>query len=526
MYASYYTYLSLIPILSFTCSNLNRKSGKNALEIYPSRHVHSSSLSFHQKTTQLLITNGLGESKNDCHDSNRKIVEIADTNPEKKSKDLILRCAPSASAVTNRKLNVYLLTFPQLYPFDEKQTNKKDAKHMKQLKRWKYYALGDGGVYFDQRPNTLIALNGLILDRIKNELLSNMFDQYYTYHQCDNDEEKICDNDIKLNIECAVISTCRRFEILLTVEIIEERKTKIIGYKSQIKNIVASCIAEQIICQRRKLQLQEILPFLALPLDRPSRIKYKSQEQLSAATLMPSRLRNIYDGLKGNIEAEIEVFSGVHDVASRLINMSSGLLERSLFRPFSSRDAHIMAQIKRSANGSLRQSCSYVREKNNGEETVQQINHGYYNDKNTTKYIKILFDSALQGGKATRSPKVVPILYQLRKESNGADGPPKLSAEAARSAEILAIEPTLNACIEKFKSLEFSDSINTLRSDARRIAKQNGIDLDRDDGKAIRSILHQPTIDLRRGQSINKAELLEQIKLEIELAKNVSYLND
>jgi hypothetical protein len=53
--------------------------------------------------------------------------------------------------------------------------------------------------------------------------------------------------------------------------------------------------------------------------------------------------------------------------------------------------------------------------------------------------------------------------------------------------------------------------ISALHSDAKRIAYGKGIDIDKEDGKLWRKILHEPTIDLRRGISIDVEAILHRI---------------
>ncbi len=404
---------------------------------------------------------------------------------------------------TNRNsVDVYLFTFPSLYPKIQNERNSKKSKKkgdtptlsksMNLLKQWKYHVLGDGGVYFDQRPNTLPVLNSFVLEELMGQLQSEL-EQFYN------------STDIYLDGECAIISTCKRFEILVTIE------SKVEDYGSntakvhhheiispdRIQNIISTILTEQIMNQRRRLKFQRFLPFLSLPLDRPSRVTHSKKQKDKRRK--DKYHQSIRDTLQKDLSHEMIVVDGVHDVALRLLTLASGLLDRPIFRPFSSRDAHIMNQLKRSLYGSKRTF------------TTRRNNDGELN----ARYTKILLDSALQAGKASRSPKVVPILDELRLASNGADGPVDLSAKAASAALVHAIHPILNVCLEKFKASEASDLILSFRNDVKRMTSERGLDLDKDEGKEIRRLLHQPMLELRKGNDIDIDSILNSIEKKI-----------
>lgn len=456
---------------------------------------------------------------------------------------------PTSNDANRRKeVNVYMLTFPNLYPTtttttrtsikNDKTSNYKNKYLTTYLKNWKYYILGDGGVYFDQRPKTLIKLNQLILDEI--------IQSYNNNHEYDKTKTS---NNKNVQVECAVISTCKRFEILITIEsnhkkdkectsavINTTRKRTFRQEKDErefIKSIIVSFITKQILCHRYKLRLQSWIPLLTLlvlPLDRPSRlqsINRRTREVIerSISTRTTStggnsrgRIIHQYDELKQSLDNEINIIHGRYDVTNRLIHLASGLLDRPKFRPFSSRDSHIMSQLKRTLDASQR--CSFtlplgVSRNTNMDEIHLPSKSVVYNN---SKYTKILLDSALQGGKAARSPKVVPILDQLRDESNGADGPIKLSARAAEDAKLLALAPTLHSCLERIKAMEASDLIASLYDDARDIANGRGIDMDKDEGKSIRQMLHKPATDLRLGNVVDVGKILDDIDRNLQLS--------
>ena len=399
---------------------------------------------------------------------------------------------------SQKELNVFIFTFPNLYPTtttinNNTTTNTTTATATtKLLKQWKYYILGDGGVYFDQRPKTLISLNQCLLEYIMKELLYGI----------ENTNNIVIDN-----MECAVISTCKRFEILITYES-RKNMTDMIDIKNEIKSIIASFLMKQIQSKRKRLKVLSYLPFTTIPWDKPSRIKSFVLNQYG----YNYENRRLDDTLKSNIENEIIIINGTSQVAERLILLASGLLDRPIFRPFSSRDAHIMSQIKGTSEASQRYSLPNAIDMKNHTITSMTWN------KNT-KYTKLLFDCALQGGKASRSPKVVPILDELRSKSIGADGPLDLSIKAAESAKILAVQPTLQSCLERLKAMEASEKIKNLHDHVLRVVMKNGInvDVDKEWGRQINKILHKPTVDLRLGRDVDVEQVIMNIEDRISL---------
>jgi hypothetical protein len=388
-----------------------------------------------------------------------------------------------------KNVGAYLVSFPELYQIEN--GNAKISNTSKTMRAWKEYCLGDGGVYFDQRPKALKALNTLLSMEIAT----------YLQRQLDGDDYE---NKNELTVEAAVLSTCARFEILVTVEKysriveanVDDTQPELLLVDS-VQQIVVNIISEQICFQRRRKRymLQTLLPFTIL--DLPSRIRNNIPEPKSskANTFLHEYSKNLFN--------EVLITEGVYNVSKRLCMIAAGLQDRPVFRPFSARDSHVMQQIKRTADGTL----SYTTK-------VSETS-----SKST--YCKLLFDSALQSGKACRSPKALPILDELREASSGADGPEHLSRKAAKSAETLAIIPTVNNCVSKFKSIEASNSILDLREGASMLVKEAGLDFGGDECKGVRKLLHEPTMKLREGQHVDIAQVLRLVDVEVSTLLHV-----
>jgi len=408
----------------------------------------------------------------------------------------------------------YLISFPNLYDTDEKSRTVTEAsndtsKSNKALKDWKEYCLGDGGVYFDQRPNALKALNTLLAKVVTIQIIRHF------------DLEK--DDWHKLTVETAVLSTCARFEILVAVELKDlvlvsknegRNSGDTIAIRDLVNDAILSSIARQIMFQQQRIsyRIQKRLPLNIF--DRPSRIRQD----------LPIHIENgqndLYDSYIQSLKDEL-LFTGTnHAVIERLCLIASGLQDRPIFRPFSARDSHIMQQLKRTSDGAISVihenplSDSVMKPEQQPQEQLQQegMQSLISSTIRNSTYCKVLFDAALQSGKAARSSKVVPILDELREMSKGADGPLDLSAAAAESAKIMAVAPAVISCTSKLRAMMASSAITELRDRATLLAKEANMNLNGNEGKDIRSLLHGPTIQLRQGELVDVEKVLKEVE--------------
>uniref|UniRef100_A0A6S8U7D7 Uncharacterized protein n=1 Tax=Chaetoceros debilis TaxID=122233 RepID=A0A6S8U7D7_9STRA len=397
-----------------------------------------------------------------------------------------LSCIPSTTGEDNalidqellspkKHTDVYLFSFNKLY---ESKKKRDLSQASLSLKRWKNYCLGDGGVYFDERPKSLKALNSQISTRIASDT-SHFFEERNTSL-----------------IETAVLSTCARFEVVVVMSRSKSQEDPGFNPDSDdaIKDSLVGALAEQIIFQecKKSYLLKSLLPFSVF--DKPQRICSNTSERIKSPFALKS-LQTLTDAMKD----EVMVTVNVENVSRRLCLIGAGLQDRPIFRPFSSRDAHVMAQIKRTADGAVQQHSD--------EKSL---------DTATATYCKILFDAALQCGKAARSSKAVPILDELRSASNGADGPPELSKAAALSAVKLAVNPAVAMCTAKLKAMEATNDILRLREGAAGLTRQSGRRLDSVGCAPIRNLLHEPTIRLREGKYVDIEKVLNDVQVEID----------
>lgn len=399
-------------------------------------------------------------------------------------------------------IGVYLLSFPNLYQHNINNNNAKsdsDVGHVshwrKKIKQWKQYCLGDGGVYFDERPETLKALNVLLCKSLTLKLKEDARQRSGTIGS---------DATNVTAIEVAVLSTCARFEVLSVVQYTECEFLNVHMIRDVVRLSILEAILEQILYHQNRLsfRIQQKLPFNLF--DRPSRIcnnaSHLGQCEIETSHILDALSHDVY------------IAEGVKDISERLCLIAAGLLDRPLFRPFSSRDSHVMHQLKQSS------SCAA---------TSLHAHADQITVNSASKYCKTLIDAALQSGKGARSLKVVPILQELREASNGANGPPDLSAIAAESAVQLAVRPAVSMCVSKFKAFQAAESIVGFRQNVAVFVKNatgGKMKLEDDSCANVRKLLHRATIQLREGNHVDIDEFLREVAAEISrltVSKNV-----
>ena len=187
--------------------------------------------------------------------------------------------------------------------------------------------------------------------------------------------------------------------------------------------------------------------------------------------------------------------SSIPDIVSHFSKVAAGMAPRAsrpdrpvTFRPFSSRDAHIMLQLKRTA------------------EVANQY-----------PKVKIILDAALSAGKSARDVKQCPVLKELK----GYDGegkysqpaPPKLAKKVAEEVIKVAIEPAVCRSVERLNALDSSDKIVDLRQRAKKLYDENDVNSD----KIVKKMLHEPCMDIRSGKMVDVEEILAGIKKELKI---------
>lgn len=286
---------------------------------------------------------------------------------------------------------------------------------MRHLERWKRYCLGDGGVYFDRRPETLNALNRSLCREMVRALELSASASNGGGGVNNRDSGVSGDAGVGgdgFDVECVILSTCARLEIILSVDIqsplslssvpsSKPSMTMMISneeIETLVKTTTAQFLSNQVVSYRRgkrlSFLLHKLLPMVSI-FDRPARIVPHRSDN---GDLSPTdrqrqkwRLRNIVhpnhdrtrqltSDFTQQILTALTYESGIEPIARRMCFLATGLLPSHTdpgvsigdttnttatttaatptiatdFRPFSARDSHVVAQMKRSAAGASR----------------------------------------------------------------------------------------------------------------------------------------------------------------------------
>ncbi|KAG7338686.1 hypothetical protein IV203_037290 [Nitzschia inconspicua] len=292
------------------------------------------------------------------------------------------------------------------------------SKPVRDLWKWKDQVLGDGRDFFIPKPKTLIALQTYILDH--------------------------CPTLSSPGSECVILSNCARFEIIVGCQrVTEARLDDSISFGKQLANEILACLLfQQNYYSKRQQKDQGWKAFWTAATsinnaaDRPQDVLTNASPDLCSCNEddTPSIPFPYWDVLEGG-----EV------ILPHLCRVAAGMAQRPrrmdrpvLFRPFSSRDAHILLQLKRTRELSLEMKSS------------DAVRGG-----RQRKRIPLLLEYAQRAGKAARNPNIVPQLESLRTEYKAASSQsisPKDVKESARVADIAyseAIAPLIQEYLQK-----------------------------------------------------------------------------
>lgn len=373
---------------------------------------------------------------------------------------------------------------------------------VRRIWEWKDDILGDGRDFFVPRPKTLMALNSLLKRKLPNVE------------------------------ECVVLSNCARFDILLVVAVDNNTNNisthKVSNDKENKNDISASpdhCEEEtrqsmsQILLQQLeyyKLQKKRGNNMLGLASlldggDQPTRLWLDPPPPNNNAVNNNGAIK--IDQLDAKLLANnLQVLEGPNTIARYLCRVATGLQPQGrrpdrkvVFRPFSSRDAHVMLQLKRTAD---------ITSPNN--------NSPDNNNSGSQPRLKALLDTALQSGKAARDPNIVPAILPLKRFGSDGRGsryslgeaPAELCEAAAQQACEIAIEPMVEKYVDKWAAFEVSEQIQSFRQAATNVVQERfGFDLDTaPEAKPIRSMLHPHIMDIREGRSVDTSRVLDDIR--------------
>ena len=346
--------------------------------------------------------------------------------------------------------SIHLISLPPLTESSSKMT--------RDIWKWKDIVLGDGRDFFVPRPRALKSLSDIVVG-------------------------SSCGNYVVQ--ECAILSNCARLDILIALSRDENEKhdgDTSCEHTKVAKSIISSCLNAQLLSfqtqrSKRGVFIEGVSSFFDLPGMIDASANGKDLDSLT------------FDTVESSLSSESEI----HAITRHFCFVAAGLAPRSsrpdrpvLFRPFSSRDAHIMLQLKRTA----------------------EVASVY-------PQMKIVLDSALSAGKGARDPKQCPALLRLK----GFDGegkysqaaPPQLAKEVTDVVISSVVEPAVERSIERIKAFKASSTITSLRQQAAQLCK----DSDEEAGKIVRALLHTPTMKARGGGDVDIQQVLDRIKLEL-----------
>lgn len=415
------------------------------------------------------------------------------------------------------------------------------SKDVRSLWKWKDSTLGDGRDFFVPKPKTLKRLQDYLL-------------KYCTGLQ-----------------ECSILSNCARLDVLCTITTPKsplslpttsrssntstavENAVRIESPSSgeQLLDDVSLCFASQMLYASSNPPSMWSQLLFPTRMDRPDTVVLDR-----SPTECNNDSRALYN-IQSELSKHWEVIRGPNDVLLYLCEVSAGMARRprrpdrtTLFRPFSSRDAHILLQLKRT-----KEIISVSREK--WSDKSGEMNSTGFIDENfldrRQQVIPLLFEYALRAGKAARNPNIVPELNLIRNDilfggpasvtsdtsdtssssnersstSNGgiADRMTELqkSRQVAAIARTKAIEPLVEECMGKFLFItdRRKEEIACLRARTFDMV-MSSVDGGADEVELLwlKRKLHQPTMELRsEGRLVsysNVEAFLKDVRDELE----------
>eukprot|EP00540_Astrosyne_radiata_P007332 CAMPEP_0116867742 /NCGR_PEP_ID=MMETSP0418-20121206/26792_1 /TAXON_ID=1158023 /ORGANISM="Astrosyne radiata, Strain 13vi08-1A" /LENGTH=457 /DNA_ID=CAMNT_0004503599 /DNA_START=37 /DNA_END=1413 /DNA_ORIENTATION=+ len=302
--------------------------------------------------------------------------------------------------------------------------------------------------------------------------------------------------------ECCVVTTCLRFELLLILKPGTDKKiTESKSLTESLCREISKIFVYHMDYYNRmdeddRLYWSEKKRMKLLPDMRGIKKKRAPEEHRVKALMSRWELKKV--GVRGACEYLCMVSTGIQIPSMEDDPDADIFAEIAVqFDPYSSRNAHVMAQFKQ-----CRQAASGPR-------------------------VQMIMDAALTAGKKARNEKVVPPIAFLKRKDNESDdhdefdefenGPSQDQVQwAAEAALELAVKPTMEACEEKYVAACHADLVADFRQRVEALAT------DGEELLWLRQQMHQPTIDLRQGKPIDverwigtlQSHLLQQRKVK------------
>ena len=371
---------------------------------------------------------------------------------------------------TSTSYSVHLISLPDLPTSTSSLVSVPQS--VRDLWRWKDSALGNGQDFFVPRPR---ALKSLI-----SQLLGQTF-----FHPASNNDNSVCWSID----ECAILSNCARMEIYLVctqstiVTTTEDHNATMMNYYTSPKAVIAAILASQLEHYKSSNNEHPHISFITTSLseilDLPGSIPTDN---------LPIPPQHMVREIQENLQEII----GIEPITRHLCLVSCGMAPRPNrpnrpvhFRPFSSRDAHILLQLKRTLDVAV-------------GHRIQRI-----------------LQSSLSAGKAARDVRVVPQLRPLLRNGDCRTA----QATAVAAAMELVIEPEVKRSKSSLYASERSFEIQQLRQRCEAYVIQAKGDLNNTEGRALRKLLHAPTVALREGKDISEDDVLKSVEKMLSEAR-------
>lgn len=309
--------------------------------------------------------------------------------------------------------------------------------------RWKERLLGDGQDFFVPKPRTTRSVATALLE------------------------------SAPMLAEACVLGNCARLDFYLA--------TAAPASGEDVLQSVARFLAEQVTASEAT-----VTPFTDSTawLDRPDQVL-----PLAVTRSPPPDNSSVQ-----TFASVLTVASGVEPVTRHCCTVAAGLTKAGRFAPFSSRDAHVLLQFKRTLDAAAGPGASPAP---------------------CGPRVGSLLRNALSAGKAARNPTVVPDILALRSRLGGhSAGDEATAAEAARK---LAVAPAVERVQAELASLDRRAKITSFRDRAKQAAllacasttltddERRAVD------KELQRLLHKPTTTLRVGGDLNDEESVNRV---------------
>mmetsp|Transcript_26872 Transcript_26872/g.63761 ORF Transcript_26872/g.63761 Transcript_26872/m.63761 type:complete len:484 (+) Transcript_26872:73-1524(+) len=359
--------------------------------------------------------------------------------------------------------------------------------------RWKDAKLGDGRDYFVPRPRALKAFHDLFVGMelsLSNEgglieLQMNLPPREETegalvrqpVHR--GSQESSVFGSYQYSIEeCVALSNCARLDVILVLR----RQTEIGAYgngsdkmaQMAARFAVAYNLQQQVSSRRSNSESLLERAGIASWLDLPGAV----QQTPSGGSNEEERTTEV-----NQLAERLTGFHEIDSISRHLCLIAGGLAPRPsrpgrevIFRPYSSRDAHVLLQLKRTVEVVSVDSSDYPKGR-----------------------VKTLLDTALRAGKAARNEAVVPEIRELKQYGSDGTPPSKIANVVAGAAIQKAVDPSVKTCVSKLQAME-SGTPSLIVILRERVNKLAASFENPDVRKLANRLLHEPTMRLRAGE--------------------------